>query len=379
MVGLNQNYSKVFVIPAGKTLLAAGTTTALDTTGQLGIFNAATYAAVAAPTFPAVKAILFAQGTPDLSALPVPAGVRNETDKSHIIQARKIVGWKGKQGQTGQNQIVTVGYDGTDTTKTISGRCDEIKHLYIRFTGKPIENLSPGGYIVHVQANGPCCDTCGDNCSDVVGCTFRDQFYDELMTRQFPGGILVSKYVNITKLDGTNTTPDPDVAVCGLRFESAFVGRTTNLCYYDIFPYEADPIHIEITTYDPDWNASPCPDSDFPITELQAVEYAVGSGEAIIRIEERSKMDDYRFFSRDLGIRLAEGTTLYTNPAATYDEYILTFDFDWSVLGWSEIYNDRYDLHFYFVTGSAEGTAFRTAMNTYVTAANTSLTPVAFT
>ena len=362
MVGLNQNFTKVFVTN-NNTLLAAGTTTALAD-GQLGIFNADTYVADATPTWAEEKAIIIAQGTPDYSGFPSGAGIRNETDKSKIIVGKKITGWRRKDYSAGANHIMTIGWDGVNgnkDTKNMDIKCDEVKHLYIRLTGKPIEDLFPGGYMLHVEAQGPCCETCGDNCADVDPTMLRDQFYDRIVEHEFLGGISILKYITVTKLTSTNTAGDP---VVGLKFESAFVDRVTSACYYNLFPYNADPIHIQLSEYNPDWHGTPerCI-STFPVTEIQAVAYPFGSGEYVIRYEENAKKWDGQYYSDDMATRAAYGQRLLAVPTTNYDQYTLSFDFDYKVLGWSDTYRDSYNIEVFVPTGQ---TAFRTAINAYV-------------
>lgn len=363
MAGLNQNFKKVFVTN-NNTLLAAGTTTDLAD-GQMGIFDAETYAATAAPTWGTSKGIMIVEGTPDLSDLPAGAGIRNETDKSKVILGKKITGWRKKAYSAGQNQIMTIGWDGNadnKDTKNMSVKCDEIKHLYIRLTGKPIEDLFPRGYLLHVQAQGPCCTTCGDSCADIDPTDLRDQFYDAIVGHTFLGGIALTKYITVTKLDTTSTAGDP---VVGLQFESAFVERADSTFYFDLFPYNNEPVIIEVSEWNPDWHGDPsrCI-STYPVTETQALEYPFGEGGYVMRYEAKARNWDFREYSKDIAIRQAEGQTLNTIPTNNYDKYTLTFEYSYKVLGWSDTYVDVYDVEVFVATGQ---TAFATAINAYIT------------
>lgn len=363
MVGLNQNFRKVFVT-TNNTLLASGTTTNLAA-GQLGIFNSDTYVATNAPNWATAKGILIAQGTEDLSAMPKGAGIRNETDKTKTILGHEILRWRTKAYQAGQTNIMTIGWDGVNgnkDTKNMTVKCDEIKHLYIRLTGKPIENLVPGGYLLHVEANGPCCDNCGDSCDSVDPTSVRDEFYDRIIEHTFLGGIPLTKYVTVTKLTTTNTAGDPCV---GLQFESGFVERTSDACYFDLFPYNSDPIHIQLSEWNPDWHGTPerCT-STYPIMVIQDVAYPAGAGEAVMRYEAYGHGWDNRDYNKfDIALRKAEGQHLYTDPSLNYDLYQLTYRFKYKVLGWSDVYTDTYDIDVFVPTGQ---TGFKTAVNTYI-------------
>lgn len=355
MVGLNQNFRKVFVT-TNTTILGAASATSDLAVGQLGLFNADTHVSLdATPTYTEAKGFYIAQGTPDLSYMPKGAGIRNETDKSKPIYGKNLIGYWGKAAASGQSDIVAVGYDGVDTDKTISGKCDEVKHLYIKLTGKPIENLFPGGTIRHYEAQGPCCDNCGDSCADVSGEIFTDEFLSQIAQDTFLGGIPITKFIKATKLSSGSSY--------GIKFESAWVDRTTDACYFNIFPYNADPIYIQVSEYNPDWHGDRCADT-YPVTQLQDAAYPFGDGQYIIRLEELHKMWDFRYYSEQLPERLAEGTVLNTDPTLQYDMWTLLFNTpDWNVLGWSEHLQDRYQVDVFMPTGT---TAFQSRMNSYV-------------
>jgi hypothetical protein len=358
MVGLNSTFKKVFVV-TNNTLLASGSTFDLAP-GQLGIFNADTYAADATPTWGEEKGIIIAQGTPDMSDMPKGAGQRNETDKTKVILGKKITGWRKKTYAAGQTNVVTIGYDGTDTTKNMEVKCDEVKHLYIRLTGKPIEDFMPGGYLLHVQAQGPCCDTCGDNCADVDPTALRNEFYDRIMEHTILGGTKLSKFVTVTKTDGTNADGDP---VVGLKFESGFVERASSKVYFDLFPYNAEPVFIELSEYNPDWHGERCA-TTYPVTVLQNAAYPMGAGGWLMRYEAYAKGWDMRYYHDDMALRQAYGDYLNTDPSQNYDKYTLSFDFQYKVLGWSDVYTDRYDVEVFVQAGN---TVFATQINNYVT------------
>lgn len=372
MVGLNQNFRKVFV--STNTAIYTGTTgtpltlafnnipnngqPGVTTANQLGIFDGTTYLGVGTtPTYSTNKSLIIAQGTPDISYAPKGAGLRNETDKSEIIDGTKIKAWRKKVAAAGQSDIVAIGYDGSDTSKTMSGSCDEIKHLYIKITGKPIENLFPGGTIRHYEVQGACCATCGDSCASITDATWRDGFYDAIQADTFLGGIPISKFITVTKLTSGSSY--------GLQFASGWVDRVTNLAYFDIFPYNADPIYIQVSEYNPDWHGSRCT-TTYPVTAIQAAGYPFGDGQYVVRLEQMAKMWDGRDYSEHMPERLAEAQYLNTDPTLMYDLYQLVFEKDYAVLGWSDRYTDRYQLDFYFPTGSAQGTAFKNIINNYV-------------
>ena len=355
MVGLNQNFRKVFVT-TNTTILASGSATSDLAVGQLGLFDATTNVALGAtPTYPTTKGFYIAQGTPDLSYMPKGAGIRNETDKSIAIYGKNIVDYWGKAAAAGQSDIVTIGYDGTDTSKNMDGSCDEVKHLYIKLTGKPIENLFPGGTIRHYEVQGPCCDNCGDACASIPGSVWQQGFLNMIAQDTFLGGIPITNFIQATALTSGSSY--------GIQFQSAWVDRTTDACFFNIFPYNADPIYIQVSEYNPDWHGNICADT-YPVTQIQNAAYPFGDGQYIIRLEELTKMWDFRYYSELLPERLAEGTILNTDPTLQYDMWTLIANTaDWNVLGWSEHYQDRYQIDVFMPTGT---TAYQNILNSYV-------------
>lgn len=631
---MNQDYHQVLV-SNNRAILTSGTTVDLAY-GQLGIFDAERYQAVTAPSYLKNKALIFAQGNKDRSGIPKGAGIANETTKTKTVLGKKITDFKGKKAKRGQTQKIAIGYDGIDTTKTISAKPGEIKYLYVKLTGKPIENLYPGGTMKRYAYQSPCIDTCDDN-----GCTLINPLliaqdlkrqidqdfliassplknwikvtpvtncatpptgatlvtYDKFtLTLQDTGddfslGLVQSQYVpkvtrlsrtgitsvysitvadGVTPTDFTNagaksipncttcpagytysasnkvyqvlqsasiataptglpgqigtavliqnnngfkvyevhtaaatvdatfqaavnalaggsavylglasdvcnlTTPtttawvaagscskaqknyaltikddscgnsfltqmqaiyEPvygagtvsiigtDAAHClhkyqliiqsdecfgtdcteitweytappafkgidwevippvqsgvgcvaGLLFESALIGRKTSKCYYDIFPYEVDGIHIELSEHNPDWHGDVCA-TDWPVTPLQEFEYPAGNGEYVIRQEEKSNRYKFQYYSQNLDERLAEEQDLVTDPSLYYDQYSLFFEFSYKVGMFTETYTDSYQVDFFFP--ESNGKAFEAAVNSYIASAQIGIDPV---
>lgn len=639
-MGQNQDFNQVLVSNVG-TIPSTGTTVNLAY-GQIGIFDAETYLATNAPTYLANKGLIFAQGVKDLSGMPNGAGIANETEKTKTVLGKRILSWRGKKAKTGQTMKVAIGYDGVDNTKTISAKPGDIKYLYLRLTGKPIENLYPGGKILYYQYQEPCIDGCTDNgCTDInpliIAENLRKQISEDflmannplkdyvkvsvmsdcttpppdatlvpfdtynltiqddgsdyslgLVQAQAPGtrikpierverfgitsvytvtvpdgaaaptaftnagaaaitdcavcptgytltpslkvfqvnqpaataaptglpgqqgaAVLVANnygykvyevFVSLTQADaafitavaaingaeatllgvranvcilttptttawvagagcnkaqktyklsmrddecGTSflaqmqaiynpiygagsvtevennaeyctrlynltitsddclaadcediswdyTDPEPfkgvswevivpedtsEGCVAGLLFESAFVGRQENKCYFDIFPYEVDGVHIEVSNHSPDWHGSVC-EEDWPVTVVQEFEYPAGNGQFVARQELKSRGYHFKGYpdARFLAERLAEGADIVTDLNRYYDQYSLVFEFKYSVGGWSETYTDTYQVDFYYPTG--QGKAFEAAMNTYLSAAQIAIDPV---
>jgi hypothetical protein len=149
----------------------------------------------------------------------------------------------------------------------------------------------------------------------------------------------------------------------GVTIETAFVNRITGECTYLYYPYEADTVHLQVSEYNEDYNASPC-ENRWPVTEIQSVEYPQGVG-ARVRDEEIKSFGYFlKDYALDPAVREAEGFVYFAKPLDYYDEYTIHYEFSYKVLGWSQTYTDSYQQVVYFPQGT--GTAFETAMLGYI-------------
>ncbi|XAI97412.1 hypothetical protein [Leptolyngbya phage Lbo-JY46] len=171
------------------------------------------------------------------------------------------------------------------------------------------------------------------------------------------------------EVPGTSTAN----CLCGIKIETAFVNRITNECTYDHFSYEADPVHIHVSSFDPDYNNSPSR-KEWNVKQIQSIQYPAGHGVEIRKWEQRSKSYDLRERSHNPVVREIEGSEFIADPNKFYDEYVLEFDFDYKTGGWSEKYVDSYHLFFYFPEGN--GKTFETAINAYIASVGSDLDPV---
>lgn len=152
-------------------------------------------------------------------------------------------------------------------------------------------------------------------------------------------------------------------AKAGVRIESAFVNRITGDCDYDHFTYEADPVHIYASSFDPDYNNKP-DRNEWVVKQIQAMQYNAGHGVEIRVFEEDTKRDFGRHRSYNPITRQNEGFEFITDPNRFYDEYVLQFKFDYKVGGWTQKETEEYSVFFYFPEGM--GKAFETALNAYI-------------
>lgn len=241
-------------------LLAAGQPLSSLATGQIGIFDAKTNLSVTAPTYQNNKAIYFAQGTPDHSRFPEGAGVPNRYRTSHVIKGKNLISLRGTPASRGRGEIVTLGYDGSDPTKTLTGKPGDIFYYWIRLTGEPIFNLNPDrakGVIIEGAVALPCPDECGDNCTTVDCNTIADLILADLTPQPndqnpnspltpvggkfLPGGQRLTDYVRISKVSNC------DKATPYQTFSEATVGVNDNGTQSDLGKVQAQYPGLTIT------------------------------------------------------------------------------------------------------------------------------------
>lgn len=646
---LNQSFKQVFVID-NPVLLAQGTTVDLGV-GQLGIFDGNTYKATQSPTYAKNKALIFAQGRPDMSSQGLMAGMSNASHKTKLIRGKTIKNFRGFKAQRGKNEIATIGFDGLDVTKTLRANCNQEKVVYLKLTGEPMTKLfSDQGvtrqyHLTTPSCNGctnddPCAVVCAEPLADqliskinsdpkinsyvraskLVSCTpvrppitgsvsytryqvnvvdngdvqalgmvqdaypqsieqydgypgtgsftglgslYSDRnitngvkrvardgvvsvyelvqrtantaptafsssfnvvidncktcptgytFVDNLQVYKVQrndnntdvsatiktdyaattvvkigedyglGSYLVRRTTKITtnpvatdvvsfvSTSSTScvlTTPqtynwifvgtllsfpkkstltiqdscntdrlaevqaaypslvvtlspltsvscihryettiyskpvdstcgvesmvfiNPDAfkgiswvcedtivtdcqnCVAGVKVEAVFVNRLSSECSYDTFTREYDGVHIELSEYNPNYNANPNKDTNWPVTYLQKIQYVQGDGHFVKKQEMLSLGYELEHRSQDVGVREAEGYTNFASLTKYYDEYTIEFDFGYKVGGWADTYVDSYHLTIYVPEGT--GANVEQAINSYISSAQLDL------
>lgn len=175
--------------------------------------------------------------------------------------------------------------------------------------------------------------------------------------------IVVAKPVPFEGIDWVEVPVTYPSEQAGVKIESVFVNRITGECTYDHFTYEADPVHIYASSFDPDYNNDGAR-VEWTVKKIQGIEYPAGHGVEIRKFEEESNRYQNRHRSFNPVVNEIEGHQFITDPNKFYDEYVVEFEFDYKVGGWTNQETDRYHLFFYFPEGT--GKAFETAINDYI-------------
>ena len=158
------------------------------------------------------------------------------------------------------------------------------------------------------------------------------------------------------------------VTKCGILIESAFFSNDTTECSFDALPYENDVVHVQISNYNPDFNADVCSETDWAVKQIRQVQYPQGNGAFIQRLEKESKSYDLRERNAEPLLRERLGYSLQARNGIFYDEYVLQFETNWFTSGgWAEKYSQTFNLHVFFPEGT--GKAFEAAINGYLSSA----------
>jgi len=163
--------------------------------------------------------------------------------------------------------------------------------------------------------------------------------------------------------------------VCGIKFESAYVARQSQECFFDSVPYESDPLFIEVSERNPDLNdfSSLCFDT-WPVTLLQEVKYTSGNGRFVATLERLSREYFNDYWAPDPAERDMLLYHFFTDLDQYYDEYILTWDWRTPEGSFARHKKENFEWHFFFP--ETTGTQFATAINSFLSSSAIQIPPV---
>lgn len=188
------SYRNVFLTNL-QNILASGNTSLDLGIGEIGIVDSSTNVSTTTPQFPTNRSIQIVQGNTD-KRLPKGMLWGNQSLRSPEIQSNAQVTMTVIPAQHAQNMIVTLGYDGIDTTKTLAPVKDKMVRLYVTLFGQPIANLvaNTGNHPASITETFdlllPCVDECVDNCGSLVDCNaVADAIISQMQVRNTIGSI----------------------------------------------------------------------------------------------------------------------------------------------------------------------------------------------
>ncbi len=162
----------------------------------------------------------------------------------------------------------------------------------------------------------------------------------------------------------------------GVAIEGAYKDLVTNECAYMYWRYDAEPIFIEVSQHQQDYNERPtiCA-GDWAVTEVQQVKLPIGVGSQVRDQEIIFKGYENKFWDENPIVRQYYDSIVQADPMRHYDQYTLGFEFDYPITWFSEKEIDSYRVEIYFPEGT--GGQFQEAINAYVTSLGLPIAPVA--
>lgn len=163
--------------------------------------------------------------------------------------------------------------------------------------------------------------------------------------------------------------------VCGVKFESAYVARQSQECFFDSVPYESDPLFIEVSERNPDLNdfSTLCFDT-WPVTLLQEVKYPAGNGRFVATLERLSREYFNDYWRPDPAERDMLLYHFFTDLDQYYDEYILTWDLRSPEGSFARHKKESFEFHFFFP--ETTGGQFATILNSWLSSSAIQIPPV---
>ena len=211
----NQSFRQIFVTN-NPALLASGQTVENLAVGQIALLDAKTNLSVTAPTYATTKAFNIVAGTPDLSDLPLLAGVPNQNSYSKLVKGKKILGFRGKKAKKGQSQIITVGFSGdVSDTNSLFAKNGEIRRLYLTFTGGAIDKLySKQGLTRQYAYESPLKDNCVDTCADA-----NPREIASVLAKQINADAKVNRFVKASVIESCSPSLDAPTTQTIYKFQ----------------------------------------------------------------------------------------------------------------------------------------------------------------
>lgn len=201
----HQSYREVLVIN-NPSLFKSGFSDdmAISQIGFFSVNSLKDQTALAAPNFSVDKVIQIIQGTPEVAG-GILGAIANASKRTKPIKGKNILSFKGAKPGRGQNQILTLGYDGVDSTKTLTARCEETRMVFVKLTGGPIDeafHTEGRGMLRQYSIFSGCCDDCGDDCATINAEKMADDLVKQINSDPIfsLGSRTGNKLIKVTKV-----------------------------------------------------------------------------------------------------------------------------------------------------------------------------------
>jgi hypothetical protein len=331
-------FKKVFV--AG-SFVTTGKTENL-TAGQFGFFDTKTWTAVTTgnanvTTNPQVVLAMGSYHTVDKVGAQ---GGYQESIKSQIINPRQVHRFWKVKGRSAQQQIVQLGWDGSDDTTAPKFVCGHTYDLRIDLKGSPaLRFLTHNMYHTFSVSTGCCTSIDTPESVDPISVLlqFAQQINEDPLFSQFINAAVVTTdgvdsdsqpdEVNPDTYVPLTDSGDIDAATGALQLTVAYADTRFGDCSFDPRDhFELEPLIItsaELT----DETGDACSDfKQLVLTETQAPRTADGTGEMILRDLLLSNNYRQEIYQTDPRMREAEDiSSVFTNVSRSglYDTYYI--------------------------------------------------------
>jgi hypothetical protein len=374
-------YKKVFI---GGTFVTSGKTQDLDA-GEFGFFEPNTWTALSvvgadAANQPRVVLALGSYNTIDKIGTH---GGYKESVKSQIISARHVHRFWKVKGRPAQQQIIVLGWDGTNENTAPQFKCGQNYSLRIDLKGSPaLRLLGRNLYHTFDYSTGCCADVETPVAVDpiVVLLELAKQINEDPIFSHFVSAEVVttdggsgSEVIDPDTYTPVTDPEDIEVVVGALRLTVAYVDTTFGNCSFDpLDHYEMEPLVVTSAQL-VDESGDPCVNfKQLTFTETQAPRTADGTGEMILR--DLILFNNYRQnpYHTDPRRREAEALdAVFTNVSRTgiYDTYYILHSVP-RKSNPSGVYDDDLYLIQLHVPEDTNMTAFESWMTAYMDSAN---------
>ena len=220
---MNYNIKQMFVVKAGKSLLATGTTASLAE-GQLGIFKPDYTPITSAPTGLQAPYLILAEGTGNTEV---------GSFKTSKIYLKKVTAWRGNAADsTGKEQITYIGWDEINASVSPGIQCDKSYTVIVRVFEHYLRSVWCPYLQEGVVVKSACCADCTGNCDDLDCSVVFNEFATKINANPRLKDYVTASVVKTLVSGSAATTKfglvlqDPGVAAGGIT-DTTFTGTST--------------------------------------------------------------------------------------------------------------------------------------------------------
>jgi hypothetical protein len=288
----------VFPYALRKVFIGAGPVRTTGSTsdlkpGELMLADGETFKALAqGATYTSNRVVVLAQGSyHQKDVLALGHGGLKESLKAKI-DGHFISDWRKVAPKKARNHVVTIGYDGVDTTKTMSVQKDETYKLRITVKGSPVSRFINHDIYHDFIVTTICPDPCTDNCDDPTPCpVVAEDFAKQINAHPFLSPFIKAEAIFLCDTPVTPVSVAQDLYcldVCDTGDSNALaevqrqfptmdvnrVDRTGSISQYQVCIPEADGAPDDFTTANTRVipNCATCPTGYTLVDKLYKVE-----------------------------------------------------------------------------------------------------------